>query len=225
MSFLCVYIESVGVRVVEKFKENERRTVGERFYSLIELVFEWIKHSFYFWIMMVRGFSLFSLIASFDSLVAVSLDVWYKKRKKTSENFKHNYFNTDRKRFFSVLITFLFVYSLFAFLLPFEGLEGSLRAGLRTFSVMIIFCLTSLLSTRKSFLLLLKEQKWNTIVHIYLMGRGLGWTVLLLIVIGIVLWLSVMNLVFLLAFAPGIIGFVGAVTADRIVKKVGGNER
>jgi uncharacterized membrane protein YesL len=208
--------------MVELKEKKEKKTVGERFYYLSEWLFELIKHSFYFWMMCFRGFCLFSIIASFDSLAAVSLDVWYKERKKTSENFKSNYHNTDRKRFLSVLVVFLLVYSLIAFILPLEVIGESIQVGIRTLAFLIILCLLILLSTNKVFLLLMKHSKWNSAIHIYLLGKAFGWTLLLGVIITLIVWFSFRNLIFLIAFAPGLIGISGAIIGDRIAKKLGG---
>lgn len=207
-----------------KPKLTKMDVFATKLYNLTELVYELIKNSFFFWCYLLRGFGAITLLASIKSLAGVSLDIVHKERKPTRLNYKENYHNTDRKRFQSLLIFFLLLYLTALTLLPFPtALKGSMWYGLKYLALFIVVIGLLLLVTKPIFEILLPEAKWTISTQIYFLIKGAKWSILLLAGMLAVLWFSLQNVIFLVGFAPGILGILSAAIGEKMVDLVFGS--
>lgn len=200
-------------------KNKDKITLGERFYNLTDFVYEIIKNSFWFWFFILRGLGVVSLLATFEALSVVSLDIYNKDRKQTYKNYKKNYKNNSKKMFLSLLLTFLFIYGVFFFSIPLENLNSNPAIILYFTNIGFQLSLILLLSTNKVFDSLLPDMRMNLPLQIFLLGKGIFWTFLYSLVLCLILYLSFYNLIFLLGLSPGLISYLGVVFTKKIVDR------
>ena len=192
-----------------------------KLYGLTEFVYEMIKNSFFFWCYLVKGFGVITLIAAVRSLVLVSLDIVHKERNHTLSNFKANYRNTDRNRFQSLVVFFLFFYLILLVLVPFpSSMDGSMWYGAKYASLLIIVLGGVLLFTKPLFEKLVPDFKWTLPAQIYLLVKSAKWLLLLIGGLVIVFWFSLQNMIFFFAFAPGILGVLTSAIGEKVIQKV-----
>lgn len=192
-----------------------------KLYGLTEFVYEIIKNSFFFWCYLVRGFGVITLLASIKALVLVSLDIVQKERKQTFSNFKNNYQNTDRNRFQSLLVFFLFFYLILLVLIPFpSSMAGSMWYGAKYAALLMIVLGGVILFTKPLFEKLVPDFKWTLPAQIYLLVKSAKWLLLLIGGLVIVFWFSLQNMIFFFAFAPGILGVLTSAIGEKMIQKV-----
>lgn len=196
---------------------NKMDAFVHRIYLLTDFLYELIKNSFFFWLYLIKGAGIFTLYAAIDALLAVSSDVLVNERKHTFENFKRNYKNNDRRRFLSVFLFFLMLY---LFIIPFlpapKLIEETLWQGITHLVLFMEGGIFLMLFTRESFKRAFSNLEWSIPLQVYMLVKGMSWTILLLMEILLVLWFSLQNGIFLFGFAPGILGISSVWTVSKI---------
>lgn len=198
---------------MKNIKKKRKITIAERFYYLSDFLFEIIKNSFFFWIFWLKGFGVASLIASIEALSLVSKDIYEKERKKTFQNFKNRYHNTFPKMFLSLGITILFLFGIYLLIIPLSSFHSDIFVIFYFFFFITILLIIMMLITKE---ILFSNLKWNFALHVYFLGKRFIWSLAYLLIIFIIIYFSLLNLIFLIGFAPGLIGYFGAVFSKRI---------
>lgn len=200
---------------------NKMDVLVHRIYMLTDFLYEVIKNSIFFWLYLIKGAGIFTLYAAVEALLKVSFDVLEKERKPTFENFKRNYKNNDRRRFLSM---FLFFFMMYLFIIPFLPTPKFIEEKLWqvvTYLFLIIEGGTFLvLFTREPFKRAFSNLEWSIPLHIYMLVKGMWWTILLTIVLLFVFWFSLQNGIFFLGFAPGSLGIVSVWIVSKIKNRV-----
>ncbi|MDK2780340.1 MAG: hypothetical protein PWP61_637 [Trichococcus sp.] len=189
-------------------------------YLLTDFIYELIKNSFFFWLYLMKGFGIFTLYASIEALLAVSSDVLDKKRKNTFNNFKTNYTNSDKRRFLSVFIFFLVLYLFIIPFLPAPSVVGeTLWSAIKYLAIFSEAFVCLMLVTRTVFEREFLDMKWTVPLQIYMLVRVAGWSLVLLFVLVATLWFSLRNGIFLIGFAPGVVGISSVWVVAKIKKR------
>jgi len=191
--------------------------IVEKSFSAMEIFYEIIKNSFCFWLYFLRGFGFFTMIPAIESLLFVSQDIVNKDRIKTFQNFKEKYHNTNKKRFLSIICFFFFFYSLIFIFLPIpQHFDTVIAYTLKYILIVASFILSIIFLTlpllRNSF----ENINWSFSVYIYLLIREFWWTLILILSLVLIYYLSIKNFIFLILVAPGTIGIVTAYIASKI---------
>lgn len=192
-----------------------------KLYGLTEFVYEIIKNSFFFWCYLVKGFGVVTLLAAVRSLVLVSLDIVHKERNHTLSNFKANYKNTDRNRFQSLVVFFLFFYLVLLIVIPFpSSMDGSMWYVAKYAALIMILLSWLILFTKPLFEKLVPDLKWTLPAQIYLLIKSAKWSLLLMGAMVIVFWFSLQNMIFFFGFVPGVIGVLSAAIGEKMIQKL-----
>lgn len=196
-------------------------TMVEKTFKGMELFSEIVKNSIVFWLYFIRGLGFLTMIPTIESLTFVSLDVLNKERIDTKENFKRKYYNTNKKRLFSILLFFFWLYSFIFILVPVpEQSNGSFAFTLK-FILISVFILQFILLITKP---LLEDGidgiSWSLSIQIFLLVKEIKWTIFIFLGLVIVGYLSITNFIFLIFVSPGVSGLIVSFGLSKAIKNI-----
>ena|SRR5690625_3232955 len=204
--------------------KNSKRKANrliETSFNLMELFTEIVKNSIVFWFYFIRGLGFLTILPAIESLIFVSQDILNNERIKTIKNFKNKYRNTNRKRFLSILTFFGLFYALIFFLtLVPKQYSGAFIYISKYITFIISMFVFLLVLTRPLLKTQFSKLNWSLLVHIFLLVREFWWTLMMIISLMVIVYLSFKNFIFLLFVFPGTSGLIVSFFTSKIIQNI-----
>jgi uncharacterized membrane protein YesL len=180
-----------------------------KFLGLIDLIYQLVKSSFFFWVTVIKNLLFIGLTVSFCTLLEVMEEIIAgnglpvrRLFKEISPKYKGN------KRLSFVMFGLILYLSAFV-ILPFPSSMSRTAASIIKFAILYLILLTFVLFTYISWILVKMDLSFKkTIMYaFYLMMKRFIRTIMLIFIMITLFYFSHMNFIFLIFLAPAIYAY------------------
>ncbi|MFJ5758548.1 hypothetical protein ACIQAA_05280 [Neobacillus sp. NPDC093182] len=180
--------------------------IESKFLSLIDLIYQLVKSSFFFWITLVKNFVFFGLTASFCTTLKIIEEILLGNGTPTRILYKEISPEYKGYKGLSMVTSFLLIYFSAFIILPFPNSISSNTASIIKFSMIYLFLLSLVLFTYISWILVNMDLsvKQSIMFGFYLMIKRFLRTIILILFMIVLFSLSYKNFIFFIFLAPAI---------------------
>jgi uncharacterized membrane protein YesL len=180
-----------------------------KFLELIDLIYQLVKSSFFFWITLIKNFVFFGLTTSFCTMLEVIEELLSGNGTPTRILYKEISSKYKGYKGLSLVTSFLLIYFSAFIILPFPNSISSNTASMIKFSVVYLFLLTLVLFTYSSWITVKMDLTVKQTIRFsfYLMMKRFFRTFFLILMMVAIFYFSYMNFIFLIFLAPAMYAF------------------
>mgnify|MGYP001112281520 CR=1 FL=1 len=183
--------------------------IEAKFLSLIDLIYQLIKTSSFFWITMIKNFIFWGLIASFCTLLEVMEEITAGNGLPIRKLFQQKSLKYKGKKRLSLLTCGLMIYLGAFIILPFPASMSSTTTSIIKFAIIYLFLLTLVLFTYISWILVKMDLsvKKTIMYAFYLMMKRFIRTIFLILIMVTLFYIAHMNFIFFIFLAPALYAY------------------
>lgn len=177
-----------------------------KFLGLIDLIYQLVKSSFFFWITLVKSFVFFGLTTSFCTMLKVMEEILLGNGTPTRILYKEISSEYKGYKGLSLVTSFLLIYFSAFIIIPLPNSISSNTASIIKFSMIYLFLLTLVLFTYISWILVNMDLtlKKSIMFGFYLMIKRFFRTIILILMMIVLFSVSYKNFIFFIFLAPAI---------------------
>jgi len=207
MGGTCLYTSKYPFpKKVKVMNKGVLSLIENKFLALIDLTYQLIKMSIFFWLTLFKGFIFLGLTASFCTLLEAVDEILSGSGLPIRKLFRDISLKYKGNKRLSLVMFGLIIYLSAFIILPFPASVNANTASFIKFGFLYIFVLTLVLFTYISWIKVKKELtlKQTILYSFYLMMKKFLRTIFLIIILIALFYLTHMNFIFLIFLAPAI---------------------